>query len=497
MTAYAVPSPPALRAEALGEGTLRALRERLVAVGYHAEALAKAERIAPGAFDALRLPLVMHRLAEDGSPAARLLAMFAYDVAIELADLEGVLGAELVGALAEARVLHTVDAGKALVVPQARLMPFEDDYLFCDAPHARSDSVMGPGPTTQMLLRALPARMPERVLDVGTGAGTIALVAAARGARHVVATDVNARAVEMARLNARMNGREITCVEGDLLAPVRGQRFDLVVSQPPFVTQPLGGATVAYLHGGDAGDEIALRLFGDLPAALTPGGRAMAFVESLRRAAPPLTARIRTALGAAPLDLLLLLEPGQPIDRQAIAYAAGEHPRLDPAFSEAVVGYARAFAAVGAQDAQRALVVVSDGGGAEPRYTAGVPVPASARFSADAVERALAALALASSADPGLLAATVALSPAARLCEEHRAGAGPRAFLRFDAGALAQDRELNPALGALCQLVLEPTSVVELVAEYAAACEAGPDDVRAQVLGALREGLASGAFVAA
>ncbi len=497
MTAYAVPTPPALRAEALGEATLRALRERLVGAGYTAEALARAERIAPGAFDALRLPLVMHRLAEDGSPSARLLALFAYDVAIERSDLEGVLGAELVAALAEARILHSVDAGKVLVVPQARLLPFEGDYLFCDAPHARSDSVMGPGPTTQALLRALPERMPERVLDVGTGAGTIALVAATRGARRVVATDVSARAVEMARLNARLNGREIECVAGDLLAPVRGERFDLVVSQPPFVTQPLGGATVAYLHGGAAGDEIALRLFSELPAALAPGGRAMAFVESLRRAGPPLTARVRSALGAAPLDLLLFLEPGQPLDRQAIAYAAGEHPRLDPAFSEAVVGYTRAFAAVGAQDAQRALVVVSDSGGSEPRYTAGVPVPGSARFTSEAVERALAALALASSPDAALLAAAAALAPAARICEERRAGAEPRAFLRFDPGSLAQDRELNPALAALCQLAIDPVPIVDLVAEYAAACEAGPDDVRGQVLGALREGLASGAFVAA
>ncbi len=491
--------PRKLDQEALDDAALGALRSRLREVGYTVDALARAERIAPGAFDALRLPLVRHRLEQEDSPASWLLQAFAYDATFTDGTLERALGGGLVEALHRAGLVRItqLDDGRRLVCPEARLLPFEDDYLFCDAPGSRPDSVMGPGPTTQMLLRALPERMPERVLDVGTGAGTIALVAAARGARRVVATDVNARAVAMARLNARLNGRAIECVEGDLLAPVHGERFDLVVSQPPFVTQPLGGVTVAYLHGGAAGDEIALRLFSEVPGALAPGGRAMAFVESLRRPGPPLTARVRTALGAAPLDLLLLLEPGQPLDRQAIAYAAGEHPRLDLAFSEAVVGYARAFEAVGAQDAQRALVVVSDGGGTEPRYTAGVPVPSSARFSAEAVERALGALALASSPDPAMLAAAVALTPAARICEEHRAGGEPRAYLRFDAGALAQDRELNPALAALCQLALEPTSVVDLIAEYAAACDAGPDDVRTQVLGALREGLASGAFVTA
>lgn len=74
------------------------------------------------------------------------------------------------------------------------------------------------------------------VLDMGTGSG-ICAVAAARHARRVVAIDINAAAVRCARVNAllnRLEGRIETC-HGDLFEPVAGQRFDLILFNPPFL----------------------------------------------------------------------------------------------------------------------------------------------------------------------------------------------------------------------------------------------------------------------
>jgi release factor glutamine methyltransferase len=74
-----------------------------------------------------------------------------------------------------------------------------------------------------------------RVLDLGTGSGVGAVFAARAGA-HVIATDTNPRAVHNARLNARLNGLSdrIEAREGDLFAPVAGERFDHVLFNPPF-----------------------------------------------------------------------------------------------------------------------------------------------------------------------------------------------------------------------------------------------------------------------
>src|SRR6185312_16852143 len=74
------------------------------------------------------------------------------------------------------------------------------------------------------------------VLDMGTGSGVCAVIAA-RHARRVVAVDINAEAVRCAGINARMNHLEhkIDVRHGDLFAPVAGERFDLVLFNPPFL----------------------------------------------------------------------------------------------------------------------------------------------------------------------------------------------------------------------------------------------------------------------
>jgi release factor glutamine methyltransferase len=73
------------------------------------------------------------------------------------------------------------------------------------------------------------------VLDLGTGSGVLA-VAAARTARSVVAVDINPAAVRCARINALLNGVEdrVEVREGDLFDPVAGERFDVVLCNPPF-----------------------------------------------------------------------------------------------------------------------------------------------------------------------------------------------------------------------------------------------------------------------
>jgi methylase of polypeptide subunit release factors len=91
--------------------------------------------------------------------------------------------------------------------------------------------------SSAMLGEAITANVPRgaRLLDVGTGTGVGAIQAAIRGA-HVTAIDVNPEAIRCARINALLNhadgGIELRC--GDLFAPVAGERFDVVVCNPPF-----------------------------------------------------------------------------------------------------------------------------------------------------------------------------------------------------------------------------------------------------------------------
>lgn len=75
------------------------------------------------------------------------------------------------------------------------------------------------------------------VLDLCTGSGALAVRAAARGAR-VTAVDISRRALATAWCNAVLAGRCITVRHGDLVSAVPGRRYDLVVSNPPYVPAP-------------------------------------------------------------------------------------------------------------------------------------------------------------------------------------------------------------------------------------------------------------------
>lgn len=80
----------------------------------------------------------------------------------------------------------------------------------------------------------------RRVLDVATGGGAVAVAAARAGARSVTAVDLSTRSVLTARLNGLLNGVRVDVRRGDLFAPVRGERFDLVTANPPYVPAPDG-----------------------------------------------------------------------------------------------------------------------------------------------------------------------------------------------------------------------------------------------------------------
>jgi len=98
-----------------------------------------------------------------------------------------------------------------------------------------------PRPETELLvelaLRRLPDALPLRVADLGTGSGAIALaIAKERLQCSVVATDASAAALQVARGNARDHAiANVQFREGSWFAPLAGERFDLIASNPPYI----------------------------------------------------------------------------------------------------------------------------------------------------------------------------------------------------------------------------------------------------------------------
>ena len=123
----------------------------------------------------------------------------------------------------------------------------------------------------------------DAALDVGTGSGAIALTLAAEGhARAVVATDVSAAALDVARRNAAAAGlAEVEFRAGDLLEPVEGTTFDLVLSNPPYLTEAewlraepevRDWEPRVAMVADESGLAVIRRLIGGLDRVLRPGG---------------------------------------------------------------------------------------------------------------------------------------------------------------------------------------------------------------------------------
>jgi len=110
------------------------------------------------------------------------------------------------------------------------------------------------------------------ILDMGTGSGICAIFAA-REARRVVAVDINPAAVRCARINALVNHLEerIDLRHGDLFAPVAGERFDLVLFNPPF----LRGAPNDDRDRAWRSPDVAERFAAGLRGHLRAGGAAL------------------------------------------------------------------------------------------------------------------------------------------------------------------------------------------------------------------------------
>ncbi|HEX5501937.1 MAG TPA: methyltransferase, partial [Thermomicrobiales bacterium] len=117
-----------------------------------------------------------------------------------------------------------------------------------------------------------------RVLDLGAGSGVGAVAAACRGAARVVATDTNPAAVRCAGLNALLNdvaGR-VAVREGDLFTPVGGERFDVVLFNPPYYR----GTPRDDLDRAWRSPDVLERFAAGLADHLAPGGHALVVLST-------------------------------------------------------------------------------------------------------------------------------------------------------------------------------------------------------------------------
>ena len=192
---------------------------------------------------------------------------------------------EVVGGQERARYRELIGLRAGKRIPVALLVGEKE---FWSLKFKVSGDVLTPRPDTETLVEAalscLPdAEKPYRVLDVGTGSGAIALsLAREKPLCEITATDISVAALEIARENAEAQGKadSVRFLEGSLFEPVDGERFDLVVANPPYLSlaeadslaPELAHEPRQALFGGDDGYSVLRPLAEQAGGVLVPGG---------------------------------------------------------------------------------------------------------------------------------------------------------------------------------------------------------------------------------
>jgi SAM-dependent methyltransferase len=420
---------------ALDSREWHSLHRRLTAIGLNAAAVAPIQLLCARYPEDERNPIRLWHLRQRSDPAALAMRLLMFGDVLTRLQARAVLGASLFRRLVTAGLLLADGDCVSCVL---RLTMAGDYYVLADDLSLGGDVVMGMRETTVPLWRAItPAGSSQRVLDLGCGAGAIALLLC-RNVAQVVATDINPRAVALARINVALNGASNVVVrEGDLFVPVVGETFDLIAAHPPYVALPDIASTVSHLHGGVRGDELACRLLTELTPHLVPGGRAVLQVHWPFQPDEPPTARIRAAAGND-LDLLELRLGAADADDLATFWG-----QLQPDPASAIGRVRDHYARLGIAGTLSSLCVLRRR--AAPGWTCTLDVPpASLPFvTADRIDVLLRVCDLLQGGDASLLAARLRLPQGATLTSTKDAGGIAHQLVLLPATTLRPAAEAN------------------------------------------------------
>lgn len=224
------------------------------------------------------MPLYLRRVAAP-TPINTLVKLFVLDRSVDESRAAAALAPLDLDDLVE---LGLIEHGPRGVKATLRLSVHEGLVLAHDAydearKTLRPDHVLDVNPTTMTLSHLTVRRQVASALEIGTGCGVLALLAS-RHAGRVVATDTNARALNLASFNAAING--IANVEWRLTSlfdGLDGERFDLVFCNPPYVISP--DSQYIFRDGGRRGDTLCEEIVRRVPEFLNHGGFATVLIN--------------------------------------------------------------------------------------------------------------------------------------------------------------------------------------------------------------------------
>ncbi len=465
-----MPLPDIAKMTALPPTLWRALGARLRTIGITMARTQEVMQVGIFMIDAARAPIRKWHLRKMRDAAGYAMRLLMFDDGISRAEAESALGEVPLDPFVDAGFVIRLDDGN--YVSPFNLNMVSGIFVICDHLGSGGDAVMGAGQTTTFMCDASrPSRRLRGALDVGCGAGTGALSLGAHVDR-VIGTDINPRAVALSRVNAELNGvTNAEFREGDMFAPVAAEKFDLIISQPPFVSSPPGLAAASFEAGGLRGDELPLRLLSEIPAYLAKNGRAVILAEWPELAGETVEQHLRAAMPASDIKLLILQCPASSLNDYCAIYAAADHPHLDADYERDALMRREHLEAMGIRGLRVAINILQHAAGPPTGWTSAVDIQGAGQIilTSERIDKMIAARDLASRGERAMLAAKLRIPDGTTLIEERSgldASAKSKLMARLSPWLFVRPAELNADALRLLALVHQSPTVKDAAERF-------------------------------
>jgi SAM-dependent methyltransferase len=374
------------------------------------------------------------------------------------------------------------------------ILPYQGMLFAFDPPKrlgtgSARDYVMGVGKSSITLACHTVRKPCRQVLDLGTGCGFQALFAA-QHSRRVLAVDRNPRAMRLAAFNARLNGMEqVECLEGNLFEPVKGQRFDLIVTNPPFVVSP--DTRYIYRDSGMPGDQICQRIVEEIPQFLEEGGFAQMLCNWVEPSGQDWRERLATWFAGSGCDAWVMQAERRDVAAYAstwIRHTEAFHPDEHARFFEEWMAYYREL---GIEAISAGLITMRRRSTGQNWFRADEAPPKMIGAAGEYVELGfnLTDFLATRPSDSALLETPLRVSPDVRLEQTWAPGehmmVEEGATLRLSRG-LAYVGKVDPLMARLVFHCDGQRPLGELVAEVAEALQTEPETIEAEICSLLR-----------
>lgn len=252
---------------------IKGVRDALLSAGYEEETVLRYLDAEESITVSNRQMPRLLKMTNRGTPLDAFLRLFFFCVAVDFSLVRKAVAPMTVESWRDGGLLET--DGDTVISPM-RLAPTGKLWVVFDpSPRltgraAGSDHVHGVGYTSINLINATMRRHFRTVLDLGTGCGIQGLLCSDHS-DQVISTDINSRALNIAAFNAAINRIEnIEFRKGNLFEPIRENRFDLIIMNPPFVISP--DSLFSYRDNSRDGDGFVKELIQAAPDHLNEGG---------------------------------------------------------------------------------------------------------------------------------------------------------------------------------------------------------------------------------